>query len=86
MADKAMRCTDCGQPFTFTDAEQKAYSAKKFKDPSRCEGCREKRRVARGLAPRPQHDVVCACCGVDARVPFPPVVGRPVFCRHCFGG
>jgi CxxC-x17-CxxC domain-containing protein len=86
MADKNLKCSECGQPFVFTDGEQRSYAAQKYKDPTRCEACREKRRVARGLAPRPQHGAVCACCGTDTKVPFVPVVGWPVFCLHCYGG
>jgi CxxC-x17-CxxC domain-containing protein len=32
------------------------------------------------------HDVVCAKCGKDTRVPFKPTGDKPVYCRDCFGG
>jgi CxxC-x17-CxxC domain-containing protein len=39
--------------------------------------------VARGGS-RELFDATCARCGQQARVPFRPVAGRPVFCRDCY--
>ena len=38
----------------------------------------------RGRGPREMFDAVCAQCGVQTRVPFKPVAGRPVYCRDCY--
>lgn len=35
-------------------------------------------------APREMFDAVCASCGAQARVPFRPAAGRPVYCRDCY--
>jgi len=34
--------------------------------------------------PREMFEAVCAQCGVQTRVPFKPVAGRPVYCRECY--
>lgn len=34
--------------------------------------------------PREMFDAVCASCGAQARVPFRPAAGRPVYCRDCY--
>ena len=33
---------------------------------------------------REMFEAVCAQCGVQTRVPFKPVAGRPVYCRECY--
>lgn len=33
---------------------------------------------------RAMHDIVCAECGAQARVPFKPQSGKPVYCRDCY--
>jgi CxxC-x17-CxxC domain-containing protein len=50
-------------------------------------GPHEVREVAelRGRGPREMFDAICAQCGAEARVPFEPVAGRPVYCRDCYG-
>jgi CxxC-x17-CxxC domain-containing protein len=52
--------------------------------PSAARGPREVRDVRGGRAPREMYEAVCASCGGQARVPFRPVAGRPVYCRDCF--
>ena len=37
-----------------------------------------------GRGPREMFDATCAQCGVQTRVPFKPVAGRPVYCRECY--
>jgi len=37
-----------------------------------------------GRGPREMFDATCAQCGVQTRVPFRPVAGRPVYCRDCY--
>lgn len=33
---------------------------------------------------RQMFDAVCASCGAQAKVPFRPAAGRPVYCRDCY--
>jgi CxxC-x17-CxxC domain-containing protein len=33
---------------------------------------------------REMFDATCAQCGANARVPFKPAEGRPVYCRECY--
>lgn len=41
MADKVLRCKDCGNEFTFTEGEQAFYAEKGFSnEPQRCPECR----------------------------------------------
>jgi len=50
-------------------------------------GPREVRDVGDGRGrggPREMFEAVCAQCGVQTRVPFKPVAGRPVYCRECY--
>ncbi|MBN1856661.1 MAG: zinc-ribbon domain-containing protein [Dehalococcoidia bacterium] len=46
--DKTIRCTDCGQDFTFTASEQEFFAEKGFtNEPKRCPACRRQRRQQR---------------------------------------
>ena len=38
----------------------------------------------RSSAPREMFDAVCSNCGKDAKVPFRPTNGKPVYCSDCF--
>jgi CxxC-x17-CxxC domain-containing protein len=38
----------------------------------------------RSSAPREMFDATCSNCGKDARVPFKPTNGKPVYCSDCF--
>lgn len=45
MADKTIKCKDCGTEFVFTEREQEFYKEKGFdNEPQRCAGCRQKRK------------------------------------------
>ena len=45
MADKALKCKDCGKEFMFTEGEQAFYKEKGFEnEPQRCPECRKKRK------------------------------------------
>lgn len=50
MADKTIRCQDCGKDFIFTEEEQNYYTEKGFQEPKRCKPCRmaRKRQSTRG--------------------------------------
>ena len=42
MADKTLKCRDCGKDFIFTEGEQEFYQAKGFtNEPTRCPECRK---------------------------------------------
>jgi CxxC-x17-CxxC domain-containing protein len=38
----------------------------------------------RSSAPREMFDATCSSCGKEARVPFRPTNGKPVYCSDCF--
>jgi CxxC-x17-CxxC domain-containing protein len=38
----------------------------------------------RSSAPREMFDATCSNCGKDAKVPFRPTNGKPVYCSDCF--
>lgn len=82
--DKTLVCKDCGNEFVFTAGEQQFYAEKGFEhEPQRCKACRD----ARKNASRPEkvmYTGVCANCGGEAKVPFEPKDGRPVYCSECF--
>ncbi len=91
-ADKSLTCIDCSEPFTFTAGEQEFHASKGFtQEPRRCPACRRARKGQQGGAspaadrpPRQLYDALCASCGKDAKVPFEPRSGRPVYCSDCF--
>ena len=95
--DEMRVCSDCGQEFLFSAAEQEFYAQKGFTNPPRrCKNCRVLAKQARegnggGAArsygdggSRQLFDVVCDQCGSPTQVPFKPTGGRPVYCRACF--
>jgi len=86
-ADKTLTCRDCGAEFVFTAGEQEFYQSKGLvNEPGRCPTCRAARRST-GRTPRTEreyHDVVCASCGIQTKVPFEPSNDRPVYCNECF--
>lgn len=83
--DKTLTCKDCGAEFVFTAGEQEFYASKGFEnEPQRCKDC----RIARKNAVRSNREMfttTCANCGKEAKVPFEPREGRPVYCSECFG-
>jgi hypothetical protein len=48
MADKTITCTDCGQPFTFSQGEQEFYEQRGMSEPKRCKECRQAKKAQRG--------------------------------------
>jgi CxxC-x17-CxxC domain-containing protein len=38
----------------------------------------------RSSGPREMFDATCSNCGKDAKVPFRPTNGKPVYCSDCF--
>ncbi|MDD4188706.1 MAG: zinc-ribbon domain-containing protein [Eubacteriales bacterium] len=48
MADKTLKCKDCGEEFVFTESEQAFYQEKGFEnEPQRCPDCRKARKAQR---------------------------------------
>ncbi len=78
--DKTLVCKDCGQEFVFTAGEQEFYAEKGFQnEPKSCKPCRD----ARKKASKQYFTGPCANCGNEARVPFQPTDGRPIYCDEC---
>ena len=94
--EKTLICKDCSKSFVFTAEEQEFFQKKGFtNEPGRCPSCRQERRnsgsgSARGAgssygrSDRQMYTATCAQCGKEARVPFEPRSGRPVYCSDCF--
>lgn len=82
--DKTLICRDCGNEFVFTAGEQEFYASKGFEnEPKCCKACRDAKKANNGRQ-RQQYTAVCASCGGEAKVPFQPIEGRPVYCSSCF--
>jgi CxxC-x17-CxxC domain-containing protein len=82
LADKVLKCIDCGGDFIFTAGEQLFFQQQQFRnDPKRCKPCKAKRASAPS---RPETRTTCSACGQSTTVPFFPTQGRPVLCRTCF--
>ena len=43
--DKQLVCVDCGEPFTFSAAEQAFFTSKQLQPPKRCKLCRQYRKT-----------------------------------------
>lgn len=84
--DKTLVCKECGKEFVFTAGEQEFYASHGFEnEPQRCKECRDKRKNGmKSGAPREYYTAVCAECGKEAKVPFQPKDGRPVYCSECY--
>jgi CxxC-x17-CxxC domain-containing protein len=94
--DKTLECTDCGESFTFSAAEQEVFASRGYtNDPKRCPECRAVRKQQRGDSmgsrdgygyrqQRQMYPATCASCGKETQVPFEPRNGRPVYCSPCY--
>ena len=94
--DRTLTCVDCRTEFTFTASEQDFYAEKGFSEPRRCASCRAAKKAARNSGtsygsarsyssgPREMFSATCSACGREARVPFNPTSGKPVYCSDCF--
>lgn len=78
--DKTLICRECGRKFVFTVGEMEFYRAKGYKEPSRCKSC----RILKKHGSSPIYRGVCACCGQEALVPFPPREDRLLYCMDCY--
>jgi CxxC-x17-CxxC domain-containing protein len=84
LADKVLKCVDCGGDFVFTAGEQLFFQQQQFRnDPKRCKPCKVKRSAGTTKL-RPETRTTCSQCGAQTTVPFLPTQGRPVLCRDCY--
>ena len=82
--DKTLVCKDCGAEFVFTAGEQEFFAEKGFvNEPQRCKASRDAKK-RNNNARREMYVAACAACGAEAKVPFKPSEGRPVYCSECF--
>lgn len=87
-----LTCSDCGQEFTFTSADQAFFQERGYSTPKRCKSCRQAKKNDQGQgrssgfrsAPDQGFPVICSGCGQQTTVPFEPRGDRPVFCRDCY--
>ena len=84
--DKTLVCQDCSKEFLFSATEQTFFAGKSFQNvPKHCRECRAKRPGVRAKPGRlTECRVICAQCGVETVVPFPPRKNLAVYCRDCF--
>jgi len=87
--DIQLTCSDCGQDFTFTAADQAFFQERGYSTPKRCKPCRMAKKNDQGgsgyrSAPSQGTPVICSGCGQPTTVPFEPRGDRPVFCRDCY--
>ena len=87
--DIQLTCSDCGQDFTFTAADQTFFQERGYSTPKRCKNCRQAKKNDQGgsgyrSAPAQGTPVICSGCGQPTTVPFEPRGDRPVFCRDCY--
>jgi CxxC-x17-CxxC domain-containing protein len=87
--DIQLTCSDCGQDFTFTAADQTFFQERGYSTPKRCKSCRQAKKNDQGgsgyrSAPAQGTPVICSGCGQPTTVPFEPRGDRPVFCRDCY--
>lgn len=88
MPDVEITCSECNEPFPFTEREQEYYTERNLSQPKRCKPCRDLRRQNFGTSrggDRQRFEIVCDQCGKPDSVPFKPSSGRPVLCGECFG-
>lgn len=94
--DLQLTCSDCGQEFTFTAADQAFFRERGYSAPKRCKACRQAKKNDHqggsygggggGYRSNVSQgtSVICAGCGQQTTVPFEPRGDRPVFCKSCY--
>jgi CxxC-x17-CxxC domain-containing protein len=87
--DMQITCSDCGQEFTFSAADQQFFQERGYSTPKRCKPCRMAKKNEQGgsgyrSAPSQGTPVICSGCGQPTTVPFEPRGDRPVYCRDCY--
>lgn len=91
--DLQLICSDCGQEFTFTAADQAFFQERGYTAPKRCKPCRQAKKNEAGgggggggyqRSEPGGTTVTCSGCGQQTTVPFVPRGDRPVYCRDCY--
>jgi CxxC-x17-CxxC domain-containing protein len=91
--DLQLKCSDCGQDFTFTSEDQAFFRERGYSSPKRCKACRQAKKNDQGgggggggyaRSDSAGTAVTCSGCGKQTTVPFEPRGDRPVYCRDCF--
>lgn len=90
--DLQLTCSDCGQTFTFTSADQAFFQERGYSTPRRCRACRQARKNEQSggggggyqRSSSAGTSVICSGCGQQTTVPFEPRGDRPVYCRDCY--
>lgn len=92
--DIQITCSDCGQDFTFTAADQTFFQERGYSTPKRCKPCRLAKKNEQGSgggggggyrsSSSQGTPVICSGCGQPTTVPFEPRGDRPVYCRDCY--
>ena len=88
-----LTCSDCGQDFTFTAADQAFFQERGYSTPKRCKPCRMAKKNDQGgggsgyrSAPAQGTPVICSGCGQPTTVPFEPRGDRPVLLQGLLPG
>lgn len=68
------RCPECRQARKAERAQHEGGSASSYGGG----------RSSYASGPRQMYPAVCAACGKETEVPFPPRSDKPVYCRECF--
>ena len=78
-------CVECGTEFVFSAGEQAFYQEKGYTNkPKRCRECRmAKKNPGQERTERTYYYAVCDDCGGEAKLPFEPTKGKPVYCSAC---
>lgn len=87
--DIQLTCSDCGQEFSFTAADQAFFQERGYSTPKRCKPCRMAKKNDQGGSGYRSSSVqgtpvICSGCGQPTTVPFEPRGDRPVYCRDCY--
>ena len=87
--DIQLTCSDCGQDFIFTAADQAFFQERGYSTPKRCKTCRMAKKSGQGNSGYRSNQsqgtsVICSGCGQPTTVPFEPRGDRPVYCRECY--
>ena len=88
--EKTLRCSNCGDTFTFRVDELEYFLRGHIYEPKRCPDCLQAENLSLSensgyiFIPVPQsYHVVCADCGKETEVPFIPRQDNPVYCDDC---
>ena len=88
--EKTLRCSDCGNTFTFRVDDLEYFLRGHIYEPKRCPDCLQAENLSLSensgyiyMPMRQMYPAVCADCGKDTEVPFVQRRGSPVYCDDC---